>query len=125
MKAQTAADVSVKIIPLQSKVAIEPLSNWVLIRKYVAEEKLTEEGVIIPAAQARSQRGLVVAASEPSGPYAAQLVRLHPGDVVIYTNFPLEIENDLEDLTGEKGLDLVRYEEVYARVKTPSVIQAT
>lgn len=114
---------NVKVVPLRPEVGIEPINNWVLIRKHVSGEKVSDEGVIIPAGQGRSQRGVVLAAPEPTGPYADKLVRLYPGDVVIYTNFPLEIE-DLEDLTNEKDLQLVRYEEVYARVRNAAV-QAT
>lgn len=118
MKTQRA-DVSMKVVPLQAELAIEPLGNWVLIRKYTAEEKVSPDGVIIPAGQGRSQRGVVLAA----GLAPAGFAQIHPGDMVIYTNFPLEVE-DLEDLTGSKDLQLVRYEELYARVKNLSV-QAT
>lgn len=42
--------------------------------------------------------------------------RFEKGEHVIFTNFPIELE-ELEELTGEKNLKLVRYEEVYARIR--------
>lgn len=86
---------------------IEPLQKWVLIRKVEREEKLTEGGVVLPGG-GRSSRGFVVA--------AAKEVPLEAGDLVIFTNFPIELE-DLEELTGDSNLKLVRYEEVYARFR--------
>jgi len=90
---------------------IEPRNKWVLIRKITQEEMKTADGVVVPGEgsplfNARSQRGIVVAT--PDG------VGLSKGDVVIYTNFPLEIP-DIEELTGERNLHLVLEEEVYAR----------
>jgi hypothetical protein len=86
---------------------IEALQKWVLIRKVSREEHKTEAGVVVVAG-GRSSRGVVI--------HAAKGVPLSPGDVVIFTNFPIELE-DLEELTGEKDLKLVRYEEIYARVR--------
>jgi co-chaperonin GroES (HSP10) len=85
---------------------IEPLQKWVLIRKIEREEKIVD-GVVIPGG-GKSSRGIVVARAEG--------VALDKGDLVIFTNFPIELE-DLEEITGDKALKLVRYEEVYARVK--------
>lgn len=90
----------------QVKFRIQPRYQWVLVRKIEREEQVGPGGVIIPGG-GRSQRGEVVAAAPNTG--------LNEGDVVIYTNFPLELE-DLEELTGEKNLQLIRDEEVYALV---------
>lgn len=84
---------------------IEPLGKWVVIRKIEIVETETEGGIIL-AAGGRSQRGEVVAA-----PGGSQVVA---GDIVIYTNFPMDIP-DVEDMTGEKNLHLVLEEEIYAR----------
>jgi co-chaperonin GroES (HSP10) len=84
---------------------IEPLGKWVVIRKIEIQELETEGGVVLPGG-GRSQRGEVVAV--PDG------VNLAPGDIVIYTNFPMDIP-DVEDMTGEKNLHLVLEEEIYAR----------
>lgn len=88
-------------------VKIRPLNQWVLIRKLEIEEKQTEGGVVLPGG-GRSSRGIVVA--------AASDVPLVEGELVIFTNFPIELE-DLEELTGHKELKLVRFEEIYAVVE--------
>lgn len=92
------------IIP---KYEIEALQNWVLIRKVSREEGTTEAGVVVVAG-GRSSRGIVL--------HAGEGIPLAPGDMVIFTNYPIELE-DLEELTGDKDLKLVRYEEIYARVR--------
>lgn len=86
---------------------VQPLQKWVLIRKVFRKESVTEGGLILKAGE-RSQRGEVVAAPPD--------IPLDPGDMVIFTNFPIELE-DLEELTGDKNLKLVRYEEIYAIVR--------
>jgi co-chaperonin GroES (HSP10) len=96
---------------------VAPRHEWVLIRQYREEEKKTDGGVIAPGedffmmdkGKPKSQRGIVVAVSE-------KIHDLMPGDVVIFTNFPIDLE-DIEELTGDKELKLVRDEEVYAKVK--------
>jgi len=93
---------------LEKKVSrVRPLQEWVLIRKIEREETTTEAGVVLVAG-GRSQRGLVVAAGDK--------VPLTEGQLVIFTNFPIELE-DLEDVTGQKDLKLVRYEEIYAVIE--------
>ncbi len=91
---------------------IEPRHKWVLIRKFVRTERkvgdVVQPGEGTPGFEARSQRGTVVAAAEGTG--------LLEGDLVIYTNFPMDIP-DIEELTGEKGLHLVLDEEIYARFR--------
>jgi len=101
----------------KEKWAISPRHEWVLIRQYREEEKKTEGGVITPGedfflmdkGKPKSQRGIVVAVSE-------KITDLSPGDFVIFTNFPIDLE-DIEELTGDAELKLVRDEEVYASVK--------
>lgn len=101
----------------KEKWEVLPRHEWVLIRQYREEEKKTEAGVITPGedfflmdkGKPKSQRGIVVAVSE-------KVKDLEPGDFVIFTNFPIDLE-DVEELTGDKELKLVRDEEVYARVK--------
>lgn len=93
---------------------VRPRNEWVLIKKIEREEKLTDDGIILPGG-GRSQRGKVVSVARWS--WLKRLfsggVRLKKGDIVVYTNFPIELE-DLEELTGEKNLHLVRDEEIYA-----------
>lgn len=89
---------------IAQKFIVEPRKGWVVIRKIFREEKI-QSGIVTPAGS-RSQRGEVVAAGEDT--------RLKTGDIVIYTNYPIDVAEDLEELTGEKNLDLVREEEIYA-----------
>jgi co-chaperonin GroES (HSP10) len=87
---------------------IRPRHEWVLIRKEVEGERVTVDGVIVPEReQMRSFRGVVV-------DLAADVTNLSVGDRVIFTAYPMELE-DVEELTGDKNLFMVRDEEVYAR----------
>ena len=86
-------------------------TNWLLIKKYTAPEQvIVGEGgkveVVITEGMGRSQRGTVWA-------IAPAITDVMVGDMVIYTNYTMEIE-DIEDLTGEKDLQLILDEEVYA-----------
>lgn len=97
------------------KYQIEPRNEWVLIRQHKPQEVKTEAGVVIPASDfflmggtKHKQRGIVVAAGPKSD--------LKPGDMVLFTNYSIDIE-DLEELTGDPELKLVRDEEVYTRVR--------
>ena len=70
-------------------VARGAFTSWLLIKKYVAPEKVIigEDGtpqVIIPEGMGRSQRG-IVAAVPPA------VTDIKPGDMVVYTNYPMEI----------------------------------
>jgi hypothetical protein len=85
---------------------LECLHGWVVIRKFQQAERI-EKGVVIPGG-GKSSRGIVVSAAPETG--------LHEGDEVIFTNFSILIE-DLEDITGDRSLQLVRFEEVYLRLK--------
>jgi co-chaperonin GroES (HSP10) len=96
------------------KHTVQPRNQWVLIKKLEREEMRTEDGVILPGG-GRSQRGRVVSVAKRS--WFKRLffggMGLAAGDIVVYTNFPIELE-DLEELTGESNLHLVREEEIYA-----------
>lgn len=101
----------------KEKWEIRPRHAWVLIRQHRAQEKVTDGGVIQPGedfflmdkGKPKSQRGIVVAVSDA-------VKDLEPGDFVIFTNFPIDLE-DIEELTADPELKLVRDEEVYASVK--------
>jgi co-chaperonin GroES (HSP10) len=101
----------------KEKWEIVPRHEWVLIRQNRSEEEKTEGGIVKPGedfflmdkGKPKSQRGAVVAVSE-------KITDLQAGDFVIFTNFPIDLE-DIEELTGDPELKLVRDEEVYARVK--------
>lgn len=87
---------------------IVPRHLWVLIRKVEPKDVLHESGIVETRGQSRSQLGEVVAVGE-------EVTNLTAGDLVIYTNFPIELE-DVQDLTGDRKLHLIRDEEVYAKV---------
>jgi co-chaperonin GroES (HSP10) len=96
------------------KYRIEPRHEWVLIRQHKFQEEITEGGVVKPSpdfflmnGDKNSQRGIVVAAGPKSD--------LKEGDFVLFTNYATALP-DLEELTGDPGLKLVRDEEVYTRV---------
>src|ERR1700746_523492 len=94
------------------KFRIAPINGWVLLKKIIREETKTQGGVML-AAEQRSSKGVVIAVAETDE--RGNKIPLAPGDLVIFTNFPISLE-DLDSLTQEKNLFLVRYEEVYARL---------
>lgn len=83
-----------------------PRHGWVLVRKITQDvEKVGD--VFIDKSQRQSLVGEVVEVSDkPSN--------LAPGDRVILTAFSMDIP-ELEDMTGEKNLVMVRDEEIYSR----------
>ncbi len=92
--------------PEPQKYDIETLHGWVLIRKIENQERI-KDGVLIPGG-GKSSRGVVVSTPADTG--------LSVGDIVIFTNFSILLE-DLEEVTGDRELQLVRFEEVYARIR--------
>jgi co-chaperonin GroES (HSP10) len=99
------------------KYAIRPRDRWVVIKKFIRGEEVTDGGVIVPETKDdRSQRGIVFALSNCAGrdregndiPWDIKV-----GDVVIFTNYPMDIPA-VEELTGEKDLVLVQADEVFA-----------
>lgn len=105
---QAAKETEVVPIATIRRKALRPVNGWVLIRKILAKDKITDEGVVLTEAQKRSSLGEVVA--------VASGLPLEVGQQVIYTNFPIELE-DIEELTGEKHLHLCRWEEIYSIVE--------
>lgn len=97
---------------------IRPVGGWVLLRKVVPKDVELQSGVIATQGQERSQLGEVVAASEKYvlGNGTEIFAPCKAGDVVIYTNFPIEMD-DISRLTGDKLLHLVRFEEIYGVVE--------
>ena len=100
------------------KYRLIPRDKWVVIRKFVRGEQVTEEGVIIPEEKEnRSQRGEVVALSSCAGRTSNGVEipwDINVGDIVIFTNFPMDIPA-IEELTGERDLVLVQADEVFGR----------
>jgi co-chaperonin GroES (HSP10) len=90
---------------------IEPLGKWAVVRKKLRAE-MQAAGITF-AAQERSSVGEVVAVNDFLKP-------LNVGDLVVFSNFAMEVK-DCEELLGEKDLYMVRQEEIYARLKPRSV----
>jgi co-chaperonin GroES (HSP10) len=102
----------------EKKYVLVPREKWVVIKKFLRGEQVTDEGVIIPETKDdRSQRGVVFALSNCAGrdregnpiPWDIEV-----GDVVIFTNYPMDIPA-VEELTGEKDLVLVQADEVFGK----------
>ena len=112
---------STAVAPLvKKKFKIIPREKWVIIRKQLRGENVTEEGIILPESQDdRSQHGEVVELSRCAGRTADGTEipwDIEVGDTVIFTNFPMDIPA-VEELTGEKDLVLVQADEVFGRAK--------
>jgi co-chaperonin GroES (HSP10) len=98
------------------KYAIRPRERWVVIRRFIRGEQITEEGVIIPEEKEnRSQRGEVVALSSCAGRTANGVEipwDIKVGDTVIFSNFAMDIPA-VEELTGEENLALLQADEIF------------
>ena len=98
------------------KVRIRPREKWVLIRKLIRGEEVTDGGVILPGeADERSQRGIVVALSNCAGRDReghAIPWDIKEGDLVVFSNFAMDVPA-IEELTGEKNVFLVQADEVF------------
>jgi co-chaperonin GroES (HSP10) len=95
----------------QKRYRIRPRHEWVVVRKEVQGERITADGVVVPEReQMRSFRGVVVDVSDG-------IVDLKAGDRVIYSAYPMEMEDDIVELTGDRNLFMVRDEEVYATLE--------
>lgn len=99
------------------KVSIKPREKWVLIRKLIRGEEVTEGGVILPGEKdERSQRGEVIALSACAGrdrngneiPWDIAV-----GDLVLFSNYAMDMPA-IEELTGERNICLVQADEVFA-----------
>ena len=94
-------------VPLEQKrKRLRPRHEWVVIRKIEAKDRLASSGLVITEGQAKSSLGEVVS-------FSAKVTDLQRGDLVIYTNFAIKLD-EMEDATGDKSLYLVRDEEVYS-----------
>jgi co-chaperonin GroES (HSP10) len=81
--------------------------KWVLIRMIPRKERRTAGGLVLTMGQEKTQHGEVVDVS-------SEIYDLQAGDTVVFTNFVTEL-TEVEELTGERNLYLVRDEEVYSR----------
>lgn len=95
----------------RTRYALHPRRGWVLVKKLTPDDVIMEGGVLVDKTTARSLRAEVIEAADRADGSPSDL---SSGDVVLITAFGLEME-DLEEMTGEKGLLLLRDEEVYTR----------
>jgi co-chaperonin GroES (HSP10) len=100
----------------KKKYKVHPRHGWVIVRKISLESETTEAGLIIDNSQAKCFQAEVVEASHVMLNGKRVASDLEPGDLVIITAFSMTFE-DLERLTGEKDLLMVRDEECYARAE--------
>jgi len=91
------------------KFSVHPRHSWVLVKKITPVEKVTDGGLIVDTSQSRSFLATV-------REFGSKVEGLVVGDTVIVSAFGMEME-DLEELTGEKGLLMLRDEEVYSTVE--------
>jgi co-chaperonin GroES (HSP10) len=87
--------------------SLKARGKWVLVRMISQEERRSEGGITLRTAQAKTQHGEVVDVD------VDEVRGLRVGQIVVFTNFPNSLE-DIEELTGERDLYLVREEEIYA-----------
>ena len=93
-------------LPKKKKYHIRPRHGWVLVRKITQDvEKVGD--VFIDKSQRQSLVGEVMEVSE-------KVTDLKAGDRVIISAFTMEIP-ELEELTGQKDLVMLRDEEIYSR----------
>ncbi len=97
----------VKVSEIKRK-TIRPRKQWVLIRKTENVDKLTDSGIVIAKDNVQSQLGEVVGVAPGTD--------LKQGDLVIFTNYAMTLE-DVKEVTGDTRLFLVREEEVYGVVE--------
>lgn len=96
----------------KKKYAVHPRHGWAIVRKLSLEQVTTDAGVIVDRSQAKTFQAEVVEASDVVRNGKIVASDLKPGERVIITAFSMTFE-DLEELTGEKDLLLVRDEEIY------------
>ena len=107
-----------EVAPMETKrKRLAPRNEWVIIRKVEAKDRITRTNLVITEGQARSSLGEVVSVARvPWWMFWRKVRNLKRGDLVIFTNFGIKLE-ELEDVTGDKTLYLVRDEEIYSRLE--------
>lgn len=94
-------------VPLPTLYKLRARGKWVLIRMLAKEERVSAGGIYLSQAQAKTQHGIIEDVD------SSEVPDLFKGDIVVFTNFPNALD-DIEELTGQRDLYLVRDEEIYA-----------
>lgn len=105
-----------EITKTKKKYAVHPRHGWVIVRKLSLDQITTDAGLIVDRSQAKTYQAEIVEASDVvrNGKIVASDLKV--GERVLVTAFSMTFE-DLEELTGEKDLLMVRDEEVYCRAE--------
>jgi Chaperonin 10 Kd subunit len=85
-----------------------PRLGWVLIRKTSLDEEVTEAGVILNRDNVKLHQGVIEAVG-------SEVVGLGVNDRVLYSAFGMKLD-DIELLTGDKNLFMIRQQEIYSLV---------
>lgn len=104
---------------IKPKVRLRPRHEWVLIERTTPSEKKTAEGVVVNLEGTKSYQATVLDIGD-------KVLGLKYGDRVLISNFPTEIEDVEELMSGEEALTdptlrrkvfLVRDEEIYCVIE--------
>ena len=95
----------------RKKHRLHPRGSWVLIRKTSLDEEVTAAGVILNRDNIKLHQGVIVELGA-----AAMAAGLAVDDVVLYTAFGMKLD-DIELLTGDKNLFMIREQEIYSGVE--------
>ena len=108
-----------KAVAEKVRYRLRPRHEWVLVEKKTQQEEQTEGGLHINRSQTKSYQAVVLEVSD-------KIADLKPGDLVLISNFPMEIEDVDELISGDASLTdpslrrnvfLVRDEEIYCRIE--------
>ena len=88
-----------------------PRNEWVLIRKTSLDEEVSDAGIILNRDNVKLHQGVIVEAGA-----IARERGLSIGLRVMYTAFGMDLD-DIELLTGDENLFLIREEEVYSAIE--------
>jgi len=113
--AQKAKNIAAVPVAVKKK-KLRTLNNWVLIRKHPRETQITEHGLVVERDAERSDVGTIMAVAVNLRGANGEPLDVKAGDVVIYTHFGLMIE-DVQEITDDPSLQMVRGEEIYAVVE--------
>lgn len=88
-----------------------PRLSWALIRKTSLDEEVTEAGVILKRDNVKLHQGTIEAVGAEAAAFG-----LFVGQQVLYSAFGMKLD-DIELLTGDKNLFMIRQQEIYSGVE--------
>lgn len=108
--AQNEAEETLLPSPPRVKHVLRARGKWVVIKPVGTVEQISVGGIVLPNNSAGVQKGIVVSVDE------AIVEDLKPGMLVVFSNFPQDLDQ-IEELTGDRTLLLIREEEIYAEAQ--------